>query len=273
MTREDREEPYVDLHSHLVPGVDDGATSVADTLDGVGRMAEKGIRVIVTTPHLDGSLTRMPEALESRLVEVDEAFLLARRAILDRYSGISFLRGHEVKLDLPDPDLSDPRIRLGDSDYVLVEWPRLQIPLETPSVLRELRAGGSRIVIAHPERYRVYDRSLNLISSWRKEEALLQVNFGSIVNRYGPGPRSLALKMLELGCVDCLASDFHGRPHLRIYLDAAREVFERIGADEQWDLLTRVNPMRITRGSDPLPVPPIEAGLGLVGRIRSFFRD
>ena len=263
---------FVDLHSHLVPGVDDGSISLEDALEGLGRMVEKGIRTVVTTPHLDGSLTREPQALAAKLAEVDEAFQRVQMAVREKYPELSFMRGHEVQLDLPDPDLSDPRVRLGDSDFVLIEWPRLQIPPETPPVLRDLGSRGVRLLIAHPERYRGYDLGLALVERWRHEGAFLQVNFGSLVNRYGPEARSLAFRLLERGWVDCLASDFHGRPHLRLYLDAARDTFERLGAERSWELLTQINPGRICLGEDPLPVPPMEGSRRIIDRIRSFFR-
>ena len=65
---------FVDVHSHLVPGVDDGARTIEDTLDAVRRMTKVGIRKILTTPHLNGSLTQDPESLENRLLTVSEAF-------------------------------------------------------------------------------------------------------------------------------------------------------------------------------------------------------
>ena len=262
----------VDLHSHLVPGVDDGAISVPDALEGLGRMVERGIRTIVTTPHLDGSVTRDPQALEARLAVVDEAFKLVRAAVRDRHPEVSFMRGHEVKLDLPDPDLSDQRIRLGDSNFVMIEWPRLQIPPETPPVLRDLGSRGIRLLIAHPERYRGYGHDLVLVERWRHEGAFLQVNYGSLAGRYGPEAKSLALRMLERGWVDCLATDFHGRSYLRLYIDAAHQLFERLDAQRAWELLTQINPGRICRGEDPLSVPPVEGSRGLVNRIRSLFR-
>jgi protein-tyrosine phosphatase len=262
----------IDLHSHLVPGVDDGARSIADAMEGLGRMVARGVDTIITTPHLDGSLTRDPGALRERLATVDAAFGELQAAASRAHPTLTLMRGHEVKLDIPDPDLSDPRIRLGNSNFILVEWPRLLIPPETPPVLARLGSAGVRLLIAHPERYGGYDPELHLVEKWRKEGAFLQANFGSLIGRYGPAPRAVAFRLLERGWVDCLATDFHGRPHLRLFLDAARETFERLGAERAWDMLTQVNPERISRGDEPLPVPPVEGGRGLVDRIRSLFR-
>jgi hypothetical protein len=143
-----------DLHSHLVPAVDDGACSLEEALDAVERMVERGVRSIVTTPHLNASTTKVASDREARLAEVDEAWNEVCGAVKVRFPTLGFRRGHEVMLDIPDPDLSDPRVRLSGTSFVLVEWPRLQIPPQTEPVLERICAEGYRPIIAHPERYR-----------------------------------------------------------------------------------------------------------------------
>ena len=261
-----------DLHSHLVPGVDDGATNLDDALEGIERMVTQGFGAAVTTPHLDAGLTRDPEGFAAFLAQVDESFENLCIAADRRFPGFVLRRGHEIRLDRPDPDLSDARVRLGGSDAVLVEWPAFQIPPETPAVLRGLMAQGVRPVLAHPERYRGHDADLGLAARWRQAGTLLQVNFGSLAGRYGPSIRATAFRLLELGLADCLSSDFHGRPHLELYADEARGLFELAGASGSWEILTMENPRRILIGEDVLEVPPLDfGGRGLMERIRSFF--
>jgi protein-tyrosine phosphatase len=261
-----------DLHSHLVPGVDDGSRNLDDVLEGVGRMVDRGVTTIVTTPHLDGSLTLESGALERRLSRMDAAFEEARAAVARVHPELRFLRGHEVKLDCPDPDLSDPRLRLADSDFVLVEWPGLLIPPGTPRVLKALRSQGREFLIAHVERYRGYDEGMTILERWREEEVFFQVNHGSLAGRYGTEARKRALRMLQEGWVDCLASDFHGRPDLRLYLTAARRLFRELEAEEAWTLLTEVNPARIAANEKPLPVPRLTMPRGMWERLTSLFR-
>jgi protein-tyrosine phosphatase len=261
-----------DLHSHLVPGVDDGSRNLDEVLEGVGRMVERGVTTIVTTPHLDGSLTLDPGALERRLSRMDAAFEEARVAVAAAPPDLRFLRGHEVKLDCPDPDLSDPRLRLGDSDFVLVEWPGLLVPPGTPRVLRALRSQGREFLIAHVERYRGYDEGMTVLERWREEEVFFQVNHGSLVGRYGTEARKRALRLLQEGWVDCLASDFHGRPDLRLYLTATKRLFQELEAEDAWTMLTEVNPARIVANEKPLPVPRVEMGRGVWKRLASLFR-
>jgi protein-tyrosine phosphatase len=261
-----------DLHSHLVPGVDDGATSLEDALEGIGRMVAQGFAAAVTTPHLDADLTRDPDGFVDFLSRVDASFEALRTAAEHRFPGFVLRRGHEIRLDRPDPDVSDARVRLGGSDAVLVEWPAFQIPPETHAVLRGLSAQGVRPVLAHPERYRGYDHDPGVVARWREAGALLQVNFGSLVGRYGASVRTTALRLIEFGLADCLASDFHGRPHLELYVQETKDLFELADGSGAWEILTMENPRRILSGEDVLAVPPVDfARRGLMDRIRSFF--
>ena len=201
---------WVDIHSHLVPGVDDGARDVTATLESVERMTLHGIRRILTTPHVRASLTLEPALLEERLGEVTEAFDEAAREVGAAFPEIDFLRGHEVMVDIPEPDFSDPRIRLAGTSFVLVEWPRLHVPPGTPRVLRWLRDQGWRPVVAHPERYMGVPDNPDILRRWKDAGACLQVNYGSFVGRYGSAPQEIAYRIVEGGLADYLASDFHG---------------------------------------------------------------
>jgi protein-tyrosine phosphatase len=243
---------------------------MADALEGIGRLWEAGIRTVVTTPHLDGSLTQIPSALELRLEEVGGAWTALKSAAGEAFPELNLLQGYEVMLDVPDPVLTDPRVQLAESSFVLVEWPRLQVPPATNPVLARFRENGVNVVLAHPERYHGLEAGSGLPGEWRQMGAYLQVNYGSLVGAYGEAPRRRALTLLERGWVDLLSTDFHGRPHLPIYLDQAKAVFEVLQGGVQFDLLARRNPARILRGEDLLPVPPLAVRRGLWKKVRGF---
>jgi len=262
-----------DLHNHLVPGVDDGSRTLEDAREGLARLQASGLRQVVTTPHLDGSLTRSAGLLAERFEEVDRAWNTLKALVDLEFPEMEIQRGHEVMLDVPDPDLSDPRLRLAGTRYVLVEWQGLSVPPSTGAVLRRLQESGVRPIVAHPERYRGVDRDVYLPGEWREEGALLQVNYGSLVGRYGDLARKRAFTLLERGWVDLMASDYHGRPHLAPFLVEAREQLSEVGGGGQFGLLAGVNPSRVLRGDDPLPVPPLRKTPGPWERLRNVFRS
>lgn len=257
---------FADVHNHLVPDVDDGARTVEDTLDAVQKLTQEGVRKIITTPHLDGRLTLDPQALEDRLSEVSEAFDLAAVAVGRAFPEVEFRRGHEVMLDVPDVDFSDPRLRLGGSKFVLVEWPRLHLPPGTAKVLARIRGEGYYPVVAHPERYIGID--LDVAARWKEAGALLQVNYGSLDGRYGGDARALAFRLLRRGWVDYLASDFHGRPDRKVYMSEARDALEEMGAGEAFVTMSLTNPARIFRDEPPIPVPMLPAERGFWARVK-----
>ncbi len=261
-----------DLHSHLVPGVDDGSRTLEEALEGIGKLRSSGVTHIVTTPHLDGSLTHDPGALAQRLEEVDEAWAVLLEGAGQRYPDVELRRGHEVKLDVPDPDLSDLRLHLHHTPFVLVEWSGLQVPPATLRVLNRMEGEGIRPVIAHPERYRGLDRDLRLPGEWRQAGALLQVNYGSLVGRYGSGAQEGAMTLLERGWVDLFSTDFHGRPHLSPLLEEAGAELAKAGGADLFELLSKVNTSRLWRGDDPLPAPTFEARRGVLDRVLSIFQ-
>jgi len=257
---------FADFHSHLVPGVDDGARTVAEVLDSVQRMTRSGIRKIITTPHLDGSLTQDPVALDARLSEVSEAFAEAAEAVDRQFPEIVFRRGHEVMLDVPDPSFADPRVRLAETRFVLLEWPRLHLPPGTAQVLHRIRSEGYLPIVAHPERYIGID--LSLAARWRDAGAFLQINYGSLDGRYGADARVFALRLLRRGMADYLASDFHGRSDRKLYKDEAAWLLDSLGGGEAFVHLSLTNPARIFREELPLPVPVLPTQRGFLARVK-----
>lgn len=245
----------IDFHSHLVPGVDDGATDLAQSRAALGVMRAQGVRALITTPHLLGSLTVRRERLEESLRVLDPAWERFRALAAEAFPEVRVERGVEVMLDTPAPDLSDARVRLAGTAFVLVEFPFLTVPPHSASAISELCARGWHPVIAHPERYQGVDPGLRVVEEWRTAGGLLQVNCGSLLGRYGAGAASTARRLLARGWVSYLGSDYHARG--RCAVEAAHTALVEQGAEEQAGLLMRENPARLLEGRPPFDVPPL----------------
>lgn len=253
--------PITDFHSHLIPGVDDGAREPADSAAALGRFRAEGATQIITTPHFMGSLTLDQAQLDARLAEIDAGWELLRAVIAAdgvRMGGeLRVERGVEVMLDVPDPDLSDARLRLAGGPFALVEYPMLRLPpVNAEFALMELRGRGWIPIVAHPERYRNLDPTLLELARFRRAGAFLQMNAGSLFGDYGKTAAGHARHMLMAGEADFICSDYHarGEPGLQRFVRAMADA----GFSEHAELLTMVNPARLLAGEPPLRVPPIQ---------------
>lgn len=260
----------VDLHSHLVPGVDDGARDLAEAVRAVEKLAAEGIRHVLTTPHLDASVITRPELFERQQAEVEEAWFQVVDACMDREPRVSFHLGREILLDAASPELSDPRVRLNGGPYVLVEFPRLNLPAGSEDVLGYIMGLGYRPIVAHVERYLYQGDPVRVWEEWRHSGAALQVNAASFVGRYGTNARQLAWQAIEMGWIDIAASDYHARG--RPWITQAMEEIASAGGEEQKRILFDRNPRHVLRGEGLEDVPTLALKRGVWGRVRRFFR-
>jgi len=248
-----------DFHSHLMPGVDDGAADLEASRAAVAAMVRDGVTAAIVTPHFDGSLTLSIGAATERLAQLDAGFAALTGDAEVAASGMTLRRGVELMLDVPDPDVRDARVRLNGGRFVLVEYPGLQLPLAHAAfAIRALRDKGWQPVVAHPERYRNVDDSLEQLLALRYAGAYFQVNAGSLVGLYGNGPAARAAALLARGWAEYGSSDYHGRGAPAVA--DARAALAAQGASAQAELLFCENTARLMRDESPMPVPPVGEG-------------
>jgi protein-tyrosine phosphatase len=245
----------IDIHSHLLPGVDDGSPSFEVSVSVLQRFAEQGVTTLVCTPHLSASYAAEAPVQQHRELLAE----LQRRAP----AGLVLKPGWEIMLDAPNIDLTARELALGGSRAVLVEFTRGGLPRGATAELRRLARSGLTPVLAHPERY--FGCTIDAVREWRKIGVVIQTDASMLMGRGAPS--ELAREMLAAGVIDVLASDNHGDARS---LASAREWLEAHGAEEQVALLTHTNAECVLNDEDPIPVPPLRAGL--FDRVKRFFR-
>jgi protein-tyrosine phosphatase len=193
----------IDLHLHLLPGIDDGAASLDVSSGMLAEAQANGFGTLVATPHLSGVLTSQFRQ------QVDEAFAAVRE--LAGPFGIEVLLGFEVLLtpDLPRRLAQGERVTLAGSRAILVELPFTLWPSHTEQTLFDLQVAGYRPLLAHPERYHAVqedpERAINAV----ERGAVLQITIGSLTGMFGRTARKTAEHLLESVDSVVVATDAH----------------------------------------------------------------
>ena len=234
--------------------MDDGAASLEEALAGLERMHQQGFRNVTTTPHFRASTLKHPEAFEDEMGRIDEAWDRLQTAAKTQFPDIHLSRGVELALDEPIDSADDPRVRLGGSRFMLVEFPYFTIPPNSGQALLRLRRAGVTPIVAHPERYGNLENDLKTLYEWKRSGAFLQLNAGSIVGAYGSRIERTAWRCLRAGLVDYLCSDYHSRGNC--LTDQARTVLIERGGNAQFTSLAQLNGRRLLEGLEPTPVEP-----------------
>ena len=246
----------LDFHNHLMPGVDDGAADLDEARSGLAAFRSQRVSDVITTPHIRASLLDHPRELESFLDGLDGAWAALKDLATAEFPEMSLERGAEVMLDVANPNLSEPKIRLAGTTFVLIEFPFMSIPPHSTPAIRNIVEGGWIPVVAHPERYRNMPGNHDLVEQWRGAGACIQANSGSLIGQYGAVAQNLAWELLRRGCVDYLCSDYHSRGKCSVS-DAAAELEKRGGLSQLYALMTG-NPERLLRNEIPEPVEPLD---------------
>jgi protein-tyrosine phosphatase len=259
----------VDFHNHLMPAVDDGAQTAEQAAQAIAAFKQDGVSVIVTTPHIDGSLTARPDLLAAQLAKLDRAFETLQ-ACAQSEGGVRVERGAEVLVDAPEVDVSDARLRLAGTRSFLMEFPFGLVPPYSPTVVERLAKSGYTPIIAHPERYHDVWGRIELAAAWKDAGAYLQMNGGSLLGLYGPDVRRAAFELLGRGWVDYICSDYHARGSTQVA--KYRALLEAAGGAEHVQVLMQTNPSRMLDGLSPLPVAGLQMKPTLWGRVAGIFR-
>lgn len=203
---------FVDIHSHLLPGIDDGAKDIEDSIALIAKMHSYGIKNFITTPHVLGDVyPNSSESIQEKAAIVNEE--LKKRG----YTDVSFRAAAEYMLD----EQFVARLEANDiltlsGNYVLVEMSYFNAPYNLMDVLFQIQLKGYKPVLAHPERYHFYHNDFNTYYKLKKAGCVFQLNLLSLTEQYGKGVQKTAQKLLKENLYDFVGTDTHHQNHLRL---------------------------------------------------------
>jgi protein-tyrosine phosphatase len=255
----------IDLHCHVLPGIDDGPASIEGSLALARIAAAAGTRVLVATPHVNARYRNDAETI-ARLVAELNARLTAEGVRCEDGAPLEVRTGAEVALtaiaELDPAQLE--RLTLGGGPWLLVEPPFAAVAPNLDGILLELQGESRRIVLAHPERCPAFRREPRMLARLVRAGMLTSITAGSLGGRFGEEARDFALALAREGLLHNVASDGHDdvqrRPEIGVEL-------ERAGLARLTQWLTEEVPGAILQGTE-IPQRPLALGDAEVGGTR-----
>ena len=200
-----------DMHSHLIPGIDDGAQDMDQTIAMLAKFESLGYKKVVTTPHImTDSFPNNPEIILSGLEKVKNE--IKKVGIEIEIEAAAEYYFDETLM----PKIKNKELLTFGDNYVLVEFAFHSPPQFLDQLFFELKTHGYRPVIAHFERYLYYLGKIDKAEKWRSEGINIQINLNSLFGQYGPEVQKQAEKLIDQGQFDFVGTDCHRIEHLMI---------------------------------------------------------
>lgn len=203
---------FIDIHSHVLFGIDDGAKTLEDTEYLLQSFRNLGFKKVITTPHTYTGVW------DNSYSDITSQYQLVKQSLPELTTSLEMRVASEYLLD----DLfiqrfqSEKLLTLKD-DYVLVEMSYINAPIQLYDIIFELQVAGYKPVLAHPERYLFFHHNLDEYRKLKTSGCLFQINLLSVMGFYGDNVTKAADQLLGLGLIDFAGSDVHNKTHIRCF--------------------------------------------------------
>ncbi len=231
----------IDIHSHLIPGVDDGSRNIETTIEAMREATQAGFTDIILTSHF---MTDYYETDKDELIfwkEKIQEILDAKNINLKLHSGMEVYITDQIGELYNEQKL----LTLDDSKYILIELPMNTTINYLDYVIYFLDSVGIKFILAHPERYKAVQHNPKIVKEYIEKGCLMQCNFGSLTGMYGNNAKKTIKYLLKNNLVHFMASDCHNKGG--IYLDIPKAItkLEKIVGAEKTKQITELNQMKI----------------------------
>lgn len=243
----------IDIHTHILPGLDDGAPDLETALEMATLSAESGVTAIAATPHYAVFGPQAQCTREAVLAAVAEF----RQALTREHIPVKVFAGMEIFGTPQIPELLSDGVLMGlaDTRYPLIEFPFHDYAAQATELLDALCRDGWCPVVAHPERYTYIQEDPALLNLWTQMGCLLQINKGSLLGRFGHREAQLAYALVQRGFAFAVASDAHSSAYRTTWMGQVHSLLADHFSPATAHTLMTSNPRRLLSGGQ---LPRIE---------------
>ena len=201
---------YTDMHSHLIPAIDDGAKDLERSVELILALKAMNYKKIITTPHISDMFPNSSE-------QIKEGYGVLKNELLKRDIDIDIEIGAEYYADESFEKLLRKKdiLSFGEKNYLLFELSYFSYPRDLESLIYDIKLAGYTPVLAHPERYTYFHHSLEEYYSLKNMGVLFQINLVSIVNYYSSDITKVVKELIVNGLVDFIGTDMHHRGYTK----------------------------------------------------------
>ena len=227
----------IDIHSHILYDVDDGAKTIDESVDIIRNLYKNGITDIILTPHYI-EYSSYNSNKKSNLEKLDSL----KKKLKEEGINVNLYLGNEIYINnnilslLKKGEISS----LNDSKYLLIELPMSGKYDNYVEIFKELIENGYKVILAHPERYNTFKKDINLIYELKNIGVLMQCNIESILKTYGKDSYKTIKKLAKNKLINFIASDIHHKKDYE-YINKARNKFKKYYSDSEIDDLLSNN--------------------------------
>ncbi len=232
----------IDVHSHLLYGIDDGTRTIDESVTIISKLNNVGVKDIILTPHyINGSVYNSPKQNNLKLLKSLKEKLEVNNIDTNLYLG------NEIYIDDMIYELVKSKTisSLNNSKYLLIEIPMSGVYDKYYDIFLDLINKGYKVVLAHPERYYAFQKNFDLIYELIDIGVLLQCNVGSILGEYGKGAKKVMKRLLKEDLVFCFGTDIHRDKNDYNFLEKAKKKVSKYAENEKLKDLFYNNALKI----------------------------